>query len=111
MGALTVRFPESLHERVRGLAEQEGISMNQFAVLAVSEKVARLDTEAQYAHLDALERIGEELAAEQGQSLAEAARAVLDKAAESQAAKSQTAESQADGSRTLAEDGSAPGRP
>ena len=55
MGALTVRFPESLHERVRALAAQEGISMNQFAVLAVSEKISRLDAEAPYAYLDALE--------------------------------------------------------
>ena len=82
MRALTVRFPESLHERVRALAEQEGISMNQFAVLAVAEKVSRLDAGAPYAYLDALERLGEDFASARGQSLAEAARSVLDKAAE-----------------------------
>lgn len=81
MGALTVRFPESLHEKVRTLASEEGISMNQFAVLAVSEKVARLDAEDQLDYLSALEQVGEELAARQGQSLEEAAQSVLDAAA------------------------------
>jgi len=28
MGALTVRLPDSLHEKVRDLAEEEGISMS-----------------------------------------------------------------------------------
>ena len=66
MGALTVRLPESLHEKVRDLAEEEGISMNQLVMLAVSEKITRLDAEAQFAHLDALERFGEAVAEEEG---------------------------------------------
>jgi predicted transcriptional regulator len=66
MGALTVRLPDSLHEKVRNLAEQEGISMNQLVMLAVSEKVTRLDAEAQFAHLDALERFGKAVAEEEG---------------------------------------------
>lgn len=66
MGALTVRLPDSLHEKVRDLAEEEGVSMNQLVMLAVSEKVTRLDAEAQFAHLDALERFGEAVAEEEG---------------------------------------------
>ena len=66
MGALTVRLPDSLHEKVRELAEEEGISMNQLVMLAVSEKITRLDADAQFAHLDALERLGEAVAEEKG---------------------------------------------
>jgi predicted transcriptional regulator len=65
MGGLTVRLPDSLHEKVRDLAEEEGISMNQLVMLAVSEKITRLDAEAQFAHLDALERFGEAVAEEE----------------------------------------------
>jgi predicted transcriptional regulator len=65
MGALTVRLPDSLHEKVRDLAEEEGISMNQLVMLAVSEKITRLDAEAQFAHLDALEQFGEAVAEEE----------------------------------------------
>ena len=65
MGALTVRLPDSLHEKVRELAEEEGISMNQLVMLAVSEKITRLDAEAQFAHLDALEQLGEAIAEEE----------------------------------------------
>ena len=39
--------------------------MNQFVMLAVSEKITRLDAEAQFAHLDALERFGETVAEEE----------------------------------------------
>jgi predicted transcriptional regulator len=68
MGALTVRLPDSLHEKLRDLAEEEGISMNQLVMLAVSEKVTRLDAEAQFAHLDALERFGKAVAEEEGKT-------------------------------------------
>lgn len=64
MGALTVRLPDSLHEKVRDLAEKEGISMNQLVMLAVSEKITRLDADAQFAHLDALEQFGKAVAQE-----------------------------------------------
>jgi CHASE3 domain sensor protein len=79
MGALTIRLPESLHERVRQLADEEGISMNQFVMLAVAEKVTRLDEGQSLAHLDALEQVGKTLAEEDGQTLQDAARAVLDR--------------------------------
>lgn len=77
MGALSIRLPKSLHERVRHLADEEGISMNQLVMLAVAEKVARLDVNAQSAYVEALRALGKELAAEKGMSLTEAARDVL----------------------------------
>jgi len=77
MGSLSIRLPESLHDRVRHLADEEGVSMNQFVMLAVAEKMARLDVEAQSAYVEALRSLGKELAAERGMSLAEAARDVL----------------------------------
>jgi hypothetical protein len=45
MSTLSVRFPESLHKKVKELAEREGVSMNQFITLAVSEKMSALLTE------------------------------------------------------------------
>lgn len=68
MGALTVRLPDSLHEKVRDLAEKEGTSMNQLVMLAVSEKITRLDADAQFAHLDALEQFGKAVAKEASKS-------------------------------------------
>jgi hypothetical protein len=44
MAVLSLRLPESLHRRVRAMAKQEGISMNQFVALALAEKVSALDT-------------------------------------------------------------------
>ncbi len=44
MSVLSLRLPVSLHEYVRELAEQEGISINQFITLAIAEKMAAIDT-------------------------------------------------------------------
>lgn len=44
MSALSLRLPKSLHEQLRELAREEGISVNQFVMLAVAEKVAALST-------------------------------------------------------------------
>jgi len=44
MSTLSLRLPDSLHKRVRQLAEQEGISINQFISTAVAEKMAALMT-------------------------------------------------------------------
>ena len=44
MSALTLRLPKSLHEQLRELAQEEGISVNQFVMLAVAEKVASITT-------------------------------------------------------------------
>ncbi len=42
MSALSVRLPKSLHEQLREVAQEEGISVNQFIMLAVAEKVDSL---------------------------------------------------------------------
>ncbi len=39
---LSLRIPKSLHSQVRELAVEEGISINQFVMLALAEKVATL---------------------------------------------------------------------
>jgi len=44
MSALSLRLPKSLHEQLRELAQEEGVSVNQFVVLAVAEKVASIST-------------------------------------------------------------------
>jgi len=45
MSTLSVRLPNSLHRRLRELAEREGVSMNQLISSAVGEKLAALMTE------------------------------------------------------------------
>jgi predicted HicB family RNase H-like nuclease len=44
MSAVNVRLPESLHAKVRELAKQENISINQFITLALAEKISALMT-------------------------------------------------------------------
>jgi len=44
MSTLSLRLPKSLHEQLRELAQEEGISVNQFVMLAVAEKVATIST-------------------------------------------------------------------
>ena len=44
MSALSLRLPKSLHQQLRELAQEEGISVNQFVMLAVAEKVASIST-------------------------------------------------------------------
>ena len=39
---LSLRIPKSLHEEVKELAHDEGVSLNQFVMLALAEKVATL---------------------------------------------------------------------
>ena len=45
MSTISLRLPESLHERLREIAQQENVSMNQFITLALAEKIAALSTE------------------------------------------------------------------
>jgi len=45
MGALSLRLPESLHQKLGELAEREGISINQLITSAVAEKMSALMTE------------------------------------------------------------------
>ena len=44
MSSLSLRLPESLHEKIRELARQEDVSINQFIATAVAEKTAALLT-------------------------------------------------------------------
>ena len=44
MSTLSLRLPESLHKALGELAEQDGVSMNQFITTAVAEKIATLKT-------------------------------------------------------------------
>lgn len=44
MSALSLRLPKTLHEQLKELAREEGISVNQFVLLAVAEKVAAIST-------------------------------------------------------------------
>lgn len=45
MSTLSLRLPNSLHDRIRQLAEAEGVSINQFIATAAAEKMAALDTD------------------------------------------------------------------
>lgn len=42
MSTLSVRLPKSMYEQLKDVASAEGISMNQFIMLAVGEKMATL---------------------------------------------------------------------
>lgn len=44
MSVLSLRLPKSMHEQVRDMAQKEEISINQFILLAIAEKLATLDT-------------------------------------------------------------------
>lgn len=44
MGTMSVRFPESLHKQLKGMARREGISINQLITTAVAEKMSALMT-------------------------------------------------------------------
>lgn len=45
MSTLSLRLPESIHRRLKALAEREGISINQLINSAVAEKLAALMAE------------------------------------------------------------------
>lgn len=45
MSTLSLRLPDSLHKRVKELASEEGISINQFIATAVAENMTALMTE------------------------------------------------------------------
>lgn len=45
MSTLSLRIPDSLHERVRDIAKRENISINQFVSSAVAEKLSALLTQ------------------------------------------------------------------
>ena len=45
MSTISLRLPSSLHDKVRELAKQENVSINQFITLALAEKISALVTE------------------------------------------------------------------
>lgn len=45
MSTLSVRFPDSVHNAVKTYAREDDISINQFVISAVIEKLTALDTE------------------------------------------------------------------
>ena len=45
MSALSLRLPNSIHKHIKEIAQQEGVSINQFISTAVSEKISALTTE------------------------------------------------------------------
>lgn len=45
MTTLSVRLPEHVHQQLKELARQEGVSINQLITLAVVEKMTALRTE------------------------------------------------------------------
>ena len=45
MSAISLRLPDSLHNRARTLSKRDHVSINQFVATAVAEKISALDTE------------------------------------------------------------------
>ncbi len=45
MSAISIRLPDSLHKRIRQLAQRDKVSINQMVTLAVAEKLSALETE------------------------------------------------------------------
>ncbi|MBI2975645.1 MAG: toxin-antitoxin system HicB family antitoxin [Chloroflexi bacterium] len=45
MSTISLRLPDSLHDKVRELAKQESVSINQIITLALAEKLSALMTE------------------------------------------------------------------
>lgn len=45
MSTISLRLPDSLHDKARELAERENVSMNQLVTLALAEKISALMTE------------------------------------------------------------------
>ncbi len=45
MGTLSIRIPDSLHNKLKALSKKEKISLNQLINSAVTEKISALETE------------------------------------------------------------------
>ena len=45
MSTISLRLPQSLHKEIKRLTKEEGISINQFIVMAAAEKITALETE------------------------------------------------------------------
>lgn len=45
MSAISLRLPDSIHDRARVLSKRDHVSINQFVATAVAEKISALETE------------------------------------------------------------------
>lgn len=45
MSALSLRLPNSIHTHIKEIAQNEGVSINQFITSAVAEKISAIMTE------------------------------------------------------------------
>jgi len=45
MSALSIRLPDSLHKRIKEVAQRDKVSINQMITLAIAEKLSVLETE------------------------------------------------------------------
>lgn len=45
MSTLSLRLPNSIHRHIKEIAQEEGVSINQFISSAVSEKISAISTE------------------------------------------------------------------
>ncbi|MCD6535325.1 MAG: toxin-antitoxin system HicB family antitoxin [Deltaproteobacteria bacterium] len=50
MGTVSLRLPNFLHKEVKGIAKEEGISINQFIATALAEKMSALRTQEYLEH-------------------------------------------------------------
>jgi len=63
MSSLSLRLPDSIHRHIKEIAKREGVSINQFILAAVSEKISAIMTEeylmtrAKRARQDAFKKI------------------------------------------------------
>ena len=45
MSPINIQLPDSLYKSLQKLADQDGVSLDQFVVLAIAEKISALTTE------------------------------------------------------------------
>ncbi len=45
MSAISIRLPDSLHRKVKEIAQRDKVSINQMITLAIAEKLSALETE------------------------------------------------------------------
>jgi len=45
VSAISIRLPDSLHRKVKEVAQRDNVSINQMITLAVAEKLSALETE------------------------------------------------------------------
>lgn len=50
MSAISLRLPNSIHDRARLLSKRDSVSINQFVATAVAEKISAMETEDYLGH-------------------------------------------------------------